>query len=132
MSWPDIERIIGELTLAAGNSAGGDLNELGNAIYSTYHAVSRTKIELTELLNYSGAKPSVIPGLMRRPVDQALEKLRIVLLDSPPNSLSSAGIFQRDKDMLFATLAGALDVARELYDSTHPARTLGDIDYWST
>jgi hypothetical protein len=126
----DFQDIFRRLHVAGGRAADGPLDSLLDAIFTTYQAVSRPSVELADLLRCSGTRPSGIPLVMFRHLDQARAKLRMVLLDSPPNSLSVTGISQNNKVLLFATLEGALDAVRELFDSTDPTRQLAEIDYW--
>ena len=126
----DFRDIFRRLHLAGGRQADGPLDSLLDAIFTTYQAVSRPSVELADLLRCSGTRPSGIPPAMFRHLDRARAKLRMVLLDSPPSSLSATGISQNNKVLLFATLEGALDAVQELFDSTDPTRQLAEIDYW--
>jgi hypothetical protein len=135
MSFGELEPLLGRagrLTLAAGPSGRREINELTDALYSVYRVTSSTIIGLTTFLSASGSRPSGIPPVIHRSLDQTMQKLRLVLLERPPNPLSTSPISQGDKAQLFELLAEAIDAVRELYDNTDPARQFGGIDYGTT
>jgi hypothetical protein len=130
--WSDIEGAIRRLAHAAGNHSINEVNSFIDIVWSVYHATSKPKLEIAELLRPSATNSSGIPPLIQRAVDQVAERLRTALLDSAPNSFASVGISHQDKELLYSMLSSSLDVVRELYDMNDPARQLADFEYWTS
>jgi hypothetical protein len=126
----DFHDIFQGLHSTSGGSRDCNLGDLADAIRTTHQAVSIPSIEIADMMSWSGEKTSGIPGMVFPHLERTRAKLRMVLLDSSPNSLSAAGILGWHKELIFATLEGALDSVRELFDSTDPTRQLAEIDCW--
>jgi len=108
------------------------MKAVSEAIEMACNVISRNLVRRTETAQLNTNHDRSLLKSMQTSTTKAMQKLRNVFQDGSPNSLHSLGFSKADKDRMFATLTGGLDVIHELHDREATCRRYKSLQFIAT